>query len=219
MSDGVPSGRRRRTVWAAVGVAAALALVGLLATGRHNADLVPTPAAAPVPRVVDCFAADPTPAYSWAAGTTEGTVPRVDPVAVCTGLIRNAEAVDQLDALAARQQVLGRDCVTFATSDGGSWALTGLQSAAKTYTASGGPAPGKVPDFGVVSQPAPLAALAPVPAPTAGCVRLPAVTWRLPVPPLAACTADDVTVSVYERERSQTTRALCTAKGLVVAGE
>ncbi|GAA4172488.1 hypothetical protein [Gryllotalpicola koreensis] len=223
MSVGAPPHRRRqRTLWIAGGVAAALAVAGLLSTGRLNADLVPQPAAKPAPHTVDCYGVDAAPDYSWDAGVTERTgsdVPRVDPVVVCAALIRNAEAVEQLDQLARQQQVLGRDCVVFATSDGGSWALTGLQSVDKTYTASGGPAPGKLPGFGVVSQPAPLASLAPVPAPTAGCVRLSTVTWRLPVPPLAACTVDGTAVSVYQRALAQTARELCSAKGLVVAEE
>jgi hypothetical protein len=210
--------RRRAVVWAVVALAA-LAVVGLLASGRLNASLVPKTAEKPAPREVQCFEADGSPLSSWSAGVgAEASIPRVDAVAVCTALIHDAQAVAQLDELATQQQVLGRDCVTFATTDGGDWALTGLQSSDKTYAARGGPAPGRLPAFGQVSQPAPLVSLAPA-APAAGCAQLPTVRWKLAVPPLAACTADDVTVSVYERSGTQTARELCTAKGLVVAGK
>lgn len=212
--------RRPRTlvvVWVVVGVAV-LAVVALLASGRTNAPVLPKTAQRPVPLEVECYQADGDLITSWSANAQGATdVPRVDPDAVCTAIIRDADAVAQLDSIASTQRALGHDCVTFDTTDGGHWALTQVVSPDGTYTASGGPAPGRLPPFGIVAQPAPIASLAPLPTATAGCLQLPTVAWRLTVPPLAACTADDVTVSVYERSGTQTEKALCAAKGLVIA--
>jgi hypothetical protein len=201
---------------------AALAVVALLATGHLNARLVPPAPEKPAPTAVQCFEADGSPLQSWSAAGAASPAPsaaRVDPLAVCRAVIQDAAAVAQLDAIATQQGALGRSCVHFDASDGGRWQLTGLTSADKTYVLSGGPAPGRLPGYGEVSQPAPLASLAPA-TPSAGeCIALPTVRWDLSVPPLVACTGDDLTVSVYVRARSETASALCSREGLVVSSE
>jgi hypothetical protein len=206
-------------VWAVVGVAV-LAVGALLASGRLNASVLPKTTARPAPLAVQCFQADGTLVTSWSADTQDAaSVPRVDPLAVCTALIQDQLATAQLDALVTQQRALGRDCVAFAADDGSSWVLSDLETPNGTYVASGGPAPGRLPDFGEVAQPAPLVSLAPTPTPAAGCVQLPTLSWKLAVPPLAACTADDLTISVYERHQGQSAEALCASKQLVVATE
>lgn len=213
-----PERRRRWLVWAVV-AAAILIVATLLLSGRLNAPVLPKTEAKPVPLSVQCFDSDGDLISGWIAHASDPTnVPRVDPLSVCTAIEQDAQAVSQLDGIAAQQRLLGNDCVTFAASDGGQWALTDVVSADGTYTASGGPAPGRLPSFGEVEQPAPIATLAPLPAQLGGCVELPKVTWKLALPPLAACTADDLTVSVYPRKAGQSASAACAAKNLVVAG-
>ncbi|GAA4155384.1 hypothetical protein GCM10022286_04260 [Gryllotalpicola daejeonensis] len=208
-------------VWVIVG-AAIVAVVALLASGRLNANVLPKAAEKPVPLSVECFDAGGDPLSGWSATAAEASAhPRVDPTAVCAGLYRDHSATATMDRIAAQQQRLGHDCVEFDTSDGEHWFLTELVvSPQGTYFASGGPAPGHVPDFGTVQQPAPLesASPRPVPAPSGSCAVLPTVTWDLSVPPMAACTSDGTAVSVYVREGSRSAADLCAAKGLVVAG-
>ncbi|AYG04943.1 hypothetical protein D7I44_16385 [Gryllotalpicola protaetiae] len=204
-------------LWCAV-AAAVLAVVALLLTGRLNAPLLPHTVAKPAPLSVQCFDTDGELISGWTAHASDpSNVPRVDPLSVCTAIEEDAQAVAQLDQIAVQQRTLGNGCVTFSASDGGRWALTDVVSANGTYTASGGPAPGRLPSFGEVEQPAPIAKLAPLPAQLDGCVELPKLTWKLALPPLAACTADGLTVSVYPRKSGQSAAAACAAKDLVVA--
>jgi len=209
----------RLTLVSVVAGAALVAVVALLARGGLNAPVLPKTAERPAPHAVRCFDADGSESSTWSADAdATAEIPRVDPVAVCEAMFRDAAAVAQLDRIATEQQAIGRDCVDFDTADGGRWLLTGLVSSPdKTYSVSGGPAPGRLPSFGEVSQPAPLASLAPGPTAAPGCVQLPSMEWDLAMPPLVACTGDDITVSVYQRTGRQTARTLCSAKGLVVA--
>ncbi|MFC4244584.1 hypothetical protein ACFOYW_14515 [Gryllotalpicola reticulitermitis] len=216
------SSTRTRTIAVWGGIAAAVALViALVGTGRLNADLLPQPSPAPTaPAVtaVQCYDADGNQSFGWSAGASAGggeTATRVDPIAICDALYQDHTAVAQMDTIATAQQALGRDCVTFGTTDGGTWFLTGLETSADgSYTASGGPAPGRLPAFGAPSAPAPLAALAPRPTSTQGCVPLPTVTWNRAVPPMAACTTapESGSVAVYERPADETADTVCTSQ-------
>jgi len=210
-----PAGRGRLVV---IGVVVA-AVVGIVAwvvlSGVHPAPRAPHRAAGGIIRV-DCVDADGNPAGSWSAGAdAPASAPRIDPAAVCRGLYVDHAAVAKMDALASRQRALGRDCVDFADSTGGHWYFTGVVvSQDGTYTASGGPAPGELPSYGVVGQPAPLATLPPMPSLPAGCVQLPTVTWDLSAPLMAACTADDTTATVFPRTAAEPADGVCAARGL-----
>jgi len=205
-------------VWAVIGVAV-VAVVALLATGRLNANVLPKQADRPPLQSVRCFDADGDPLSGWSATARQAARhARVDPLAICAALYKDHSATAQMDRMSAEQQALGRDCVTFDTSDGEHWTLSGLVvSPQGTYFASGGPAPGRLPGFGTVAQPAPLVSPPPAPTPGTPCTTLPTVSWDLTVPPMVACTSDDVTVSVFVRTEARTARAVCAAEHLVVA--
>lgn len=209
---------RRVLLWAGIGVAV-VAVAVLAATGRFRAQLIPKTVAAAQPVAVQCYDADGNQGSGWLArGEGTPTSPRVDPVAICDGLARDAMAVARMDRIATQQRALGHDCATFGTTDDETWYLTALTTSPNgTYTASGGPAPGVLPDYGVVEQPAPLVGIPRVVPLPAGCVRLPTMSWKFSVPPMAACTTDGLTVSVYPRSAHATAQAVCAAKHLTVA--
>jgi hypothetical protein len=214
--------RRRRLigVWALIAIGC-LVFGILLATGRLNAHVLPKAADKPATSAVHCFEADGNPLSGWSTSqSTAEKNPPIDPVAICTALYQDHTAVDEMDRIATRQRDLGHDCVQFDDSDGGHWILTGIVlSQDGTYSASGGPAPGQLPRFGTVEQPAPLIdrSPAPVPAPPGACTTLPTVTWDLSAPAMTACTSNDVTVSVYVRRAGRSSSGVCAEQGLVVS--
>jgi hypothetical protein len=210
-----PAGRGRLVLIAVVVAAVAAVVAWVVLSGIHPAPRAPRHSEAGIVDV-ECEDADGNPAGSWSAGAdAPASAPRIDPVAVCQGLYVDHAAVAKMDALATQQRELGRDCVEFADSTGGHWYFTGVVvSQDGTYTASGGPAPGKLPSYGVIGQPAPLATLPPTPSLPPGCVRLPAVEWDLTAPLLAACTGDDTTATVFTRTAAEPVDGLCAARGL-----
>ncbi|MCL2514961.1 MAG: hypothetical protein FWD85_08840 [Microbacteriaceae bacterium] len=215
-----PTARPRAALAWGIGAAvAAAALVALGVTGRFHASVLPTAAPAPTVDAVSCFDTSGDPISGWLLdGAAVATSPRIDPLAVCRALIVDQNATAVMDRIATTQRALGHDCVDFDDSAGGHWTLTGIVlSQYGTYAASGGPAPGRLPTFGVIEQPAPLATLPPLPTPLGPCTQLPTVAWDLTTPPLAACTADDTEVSIYERPAGQDSRATCAAHRLITA--
>lgn len=215
--------RRRRVIAVWVLIAIGCLIFGiLLATGRLNANVLPKSAAKPATSTVHCFQADGNPLSGWstAQATAERNAP-IDPIEICAALYQDHSAVDAMDRIALQQRDLGHDCVRFDDSDGGHWVLNGIVlSQDGTYTASGGPAPGKLPPFGTVEQPAPLVSQSPEPAPVPtgfSCTTLPTVTWDRSVPPMAACTGNDVTVAVYVRPTGRSASDVCASHGLAKA--
>jgi len=211
--------RRRTTFWSGIGVLV-IAGAAVAASPPLRTVLIPDNGGARAYLVVQCFAKDGTRtgsnSYEDDNATTDAA--RADPAAVCVALEQQTSVLNQQNAIAAQQRALGRQCVTFADSRGGTWTITGLQSPDKTYSTLGGPAPWHLPgDIGPIPvQPRP--SLGPSTVPSGGCTRITTVTWHLAVPPLTACTTDGVTVSVYERATDQTPKALCATKGMTVAG-
>lgn len=208
--------RRRRLslLWSGVG-AGVIAVSAIAATGPLKTVLIPENGGARASLAVQCPSAGGFRFGTWFETENDKTeAARAEPVAVCDAQLKNAEVEQQIHQIAQQQRALGRQCVSFATTDGERWTITGLRSA-DSYSALGGPAPGQLPGYRPPAPSASPATFAPSAIPPGGCTELPVVTWRLPVPPMVACTKDDVTISVYPRQSNQTATALCAAKGLV----
>lgn len=199
---------RRAVLWSGVGLVVAAATA--VAATPLRTILIPDNGGQRAYLAVSCYDKGEA-SQMWFEDENRTTdAARVDPVAVCDAMYRNDTVQTGLDQIAARQRAVGRECVTVTSTDGGSWTITGLQSGDKSYSITGGPMPGRLPGQ---ATPSPSAI------PAAGCTALPTVTWDLSVPPMTACTSDDLTISVYQRSDEQTPQALCAAKGMTAAGK